>query len=151
MMLAIWPPSLALATCGNTTVPTGDVTYAYDPDGRLVGVLNSAGSAASYQYDAVGDLLSITRPTAAVSILALSPYSGPTSTCVTIYGKGFSSTPGQNTVTFDGTAASVSYATPTSIVVPSRVALQAARCPSPRQPGRPTAQVSLRSTRGGIE
>jgi len=117
LVLAAWYPTLAFAQCGNTTVPSGNITYAYDPDGRLVGVVNGSGSAASYQYDAVGNLLSITSPTTAVAILALSPQSGPGSTCVTIYGTGFSATPSQNTVKFDGTAATVSYSTPTTIVV----------------------------------
>jgi len=117
LAVAAWYPTLAFATCSNTTVPSGNITYAYDPDGRLVGVVNSSTSAASYQFDAVGNLLSITRPTAAVNVLALSPQSGPASTCVTIYGTGFSVTPSQNTVTFDGTAGTVSYSTPTTIVV----------------------------------
>jgi len=117
VVLALWRPGPALGQCSNTTVPSGDVTYAYDPDGRLVGVVNSSGSAASYQFDAVGNLLSITRPATTVNILALSPQSGPASTCVTIYGTGFSATPSQNTVTFDGTAGTVSYSTPTTIVV----------------------------------
>ena len=117
LVLAAWYPTLAFAQCSNTSVPSGNITYAYDPNGRLVGVVNSSGSAASYQFDTVGNLLSITRPTAAVNVLALSPQSGPASTCVMIYGTGFSSTPSQNTVKFDGTAGTVSYSTPTTIVV----------------------------------
>jgi YD repeat-containing protein len=108
----------ALAACANTTVPSADITYAYDPDGRLIGVVNASGSAATYQYDVVGNLLSISRPTTSVSALSLSPNNGPVGTCVTVYGYGYSSTPSQNTVTFFGGSNSTAlYATPTSIVV----------------------------------
>src|ERR1700680_4536769 len=65
--------SPALATCSNTTVPNGNITYAYDSDDRLIGVVNAGGSAATYQYDVVGNLLSVSRPTAPVSVLSLSP------------------------------------------------------------------------------
>jgi YD repeat-containing protein len=108
----------ALAACANTTVPSGDITYAYDPDGRLIAAVNASGRAATYQYDVVGNLLSISRPTTSVSVLSLSPNNGPVSTtCVTIYGYGYSSTPSQNTVTFNGTSTPALYSSPTSIVV----------------------------------
>ena len=37
--------------------------------------------------------------------------------CATIYGTGFSATPSQNTVTFNGASAMVDFSTPTTIVV----------------------------------
>ena len=109
--------SPALATCPNTTVPSGSITYAYDSDDRLIGVVNVSASAATYQYDVVGNLLSISRPTEPVLLLSLSPNNGPSATCVTIYGRGYSSTASQNTVTFNGTSAPVLYSTATTIVV----------------------------------
>jgi YD repeat-containing protein len=120
--LLLGHPLPSIAACSNTTVASGNITYAYDPDGRLVGVVNASGSVATYQYDVVGNVLAISRPTAAVSVLAMSPSNGvPGNTCVTIYGSGFSATLSQDTVQFNGTTATLSYATPTTIVatVPS--------------------------------
>jgi len=50
-----------------------------------------------------------------VSITDFSPGAGTVGSQVTIYGVGFSSTPGNNTVTFNGTPATVTAATPTQI------------------------------------
>lgn len=100
----------------------GNITYVYDDLGRLVAVIDPSGDTARYYYDAVGNLLSISRaPSSQVSILYFSPGKGPVGTQVTIYGTSFSSTPSQNTVTFNGTAATVVSSTVTQIVatVPS--------------------------------
>jgi YD repeat-containing protein len=95
-----------------------DVTYIYDRLGRLIGVVDPAGDTAVYHYDAVGNLTSISRQsTALVSVIDFNPASGPVGTAVTIYGTGFSPTASENTVTFNGTAASVSSASPTQLVV----------------------------------
>ena len=40
------------------------VQYVYDQLGRLVGVIDTSGNAAAYSYDAVGNLLAISRYTA---------------------------------------------------------------------------------------
>jgi len=95
-----------------------EITYIYDRIGRLIGVVDPAGDTAVYHYDAVGNLTSISRQSSAlVSVIDFNPASGPVGTAVTIYGTGFSSTPSQNTVAFDGTAATVSSASPTQLVV----------------------------------
>jgi uncharacterized protein (TIGR03437 family) len=94
----------------------GAITYVYDRLGRLSAVVASDGNAAIYRYDAVGNLLSIVRQgPGAVSITDFSPGSGSVGSPVTIYGVGFSGTPGNNTVTFNGTPATVTAATPTQI------------------------------------
>jgi len=95
----------------------GSVTYAYDELGRLIAVVdNSSGAAAQYNYDAVGNLLSITHPTAAVSIFTFTPNDGGTGLSVTIYGDGFSTTPSSNTVTFyNGKTAVVTASTLSTI------------------------------------
>lgn len=47
-----------------------NVNYIYDELGRLVGVIDPSGNAAAYHYDAVGNLLSISRDAASqVSII----------------------------------------------------------------------------------
>jgi YD repeat-containing protein len=94
------------------------VNYVYDELGRLVAVIDGTGASAVYVYEAVGNLTSIGRYTSGtVSILEFTSSNGPNGTTVTIYGTGFSSTPSQNTVTFNGVAATVTSPTANS---PSR-------------------------------
>jgi YD repeat-containing protein len=94
------------------------VRYIYDELGRLMAAIDQNGDAAVYQYDAVGNLLSIARhSTGSVKIFEFTPNGAPVGTTVTLYGIGFSATPSQNTVTFNGTTASVSASTTTSITV----------------------------------
>lgn len=97
-----------------------EIRYVYDELNRLVGVVDQQGNAAEYVYDAVGNLLQIKRvtvdPSADVSISLVSPNKGGVGTTVQLFGKGFSPTPGQNTVTFSGgAAATVTSATSTSL------------------------------------
>jgi YD repeat-containing protein len=111
---------LVLIACWGVTPSWAQSTvrYVYDDLGRLVGVIDQNGDAATYNYDAVGNLLSITRATAAsVSIIAFSPGHGSVGTVVKISGTGFSSTPSSNTVTFNGTAAAVSSASANELLV----------------------------------
>lgn len=108
--------SLALA-CGVLAQSGGQIVYVYDEAGRLVAVIDPAGDAAVYSYDALGNLLSISRHVStAASIIEFSPNGGPVGSAVTIYGTGFSATPGQNSVSFNGTAAAVTSATATQLV-----------------------------------
>jgi len=95
-----------------------DITYIYDALGRLRAVVDPASNdAAIYSYDPVGNLLSISRQSAAVvSIIEFTPSSGPVGTTVTIFGTGFSATATEDTVSFNGTAAAVVSATATQIV-----------------------------------
>jgi len=101
----------------------GPVQYGYDELGRLTIVVDGAGNAAVYHYDAVGNLLSIQRITAAevpepVAIYALSPPRGRAGSTVSILGKGLGATAGQSTVTFTGgAAATVTGASPTALRV----------------------------------
>ncbi len=92
--------------------------YIYDELGRLVAVIAPSGEAAIYTYDAVGNLLSITRPPAgSVSIFEFSPNAGPIGTTVTISGTGFSPTASQNTVTFNGVITPVLTASSVELTV----------------------------------
>ena len=82
----------------------------------------AAGNVVQYGYDAAGNVVSIQRlPGPLLSITGFSPASGSVGDSVTISGTGFSATPGSNTVTFNGVAATVSSSTATSIstTVPS--------------------------------
>ena len=87
---------------------SGDIVYVYDELGRLIAVINPAGDTATYTYDSVGNVLSISRySSSVVSVIEFTPNGGPVGTTVTIYGTGFSTTPSQNTVAFNGVAATV--------------------------------------------
>jgi YD repeat-containing protein len=94
-----------------------DINYIYDELGRLRAVVDTNSDTAVYSYDAVGNLLSITRQASTlVTVIEFTPKSGAVGTAVTIFGTGFSATPSQNTVTFNGVTASVTSSTTTKIV-----------------------------------
>ena len=96
------------------------IHYIYDDLGRLVGVVDQDGNAASYTYDAVGNILAIERHNVAdmpgpVAITLVSPNQGKIGTPVSIFGKGFSPDAAQNTISFSGPIASVTAASATSL------------------------------------
>lgn len=94
------------------------IAYVYDELGRLVAETDSSMGTAVFNYDAVGNLLSIARQSSTtVSVLEFSPNSGPVGSTVTIMGTGFSTIAAQNTVKFNGVAAAVQLATSTQVVV----------------------------------
>jgi RHS repeat-associated protein len=106
------PPAAAI------TQPN-QITYVYDDLGRLEATIDPSATngIARYTYDARGNLLSIARQsTAATSIVDFHGKTGSAGSSVTIYGAGFSSTPGQNTVRFNGTTATVTSTTVTQLV-----------------------------------
>ncbi len=105
---------------GAPALAVADITYIYDELGRLRAVVDPSQTdgTAIYTYDAVGNILSITRqPSSQVAIIEFNPKSGPVGTTVTLQGNGFSATPSQNAVTFNGTAATVTSATANQLVV----------------------------------
>jgi YD repeat-containing protein len=104
-------------TAVNFTLNSVFITYIYDELGRLVGAVDPNGETVRYGYDAVGNLTSVSRQSSSqVSVVEFSPNGGAVGATVVIYGTGFSATPGQNAVTFNGTAAAVTSSTSTRIV-----------------------------------
>ena len=106
----------------STSSVQAQITYVYDELGRVIAVTDPGGDTVRYNYDAVGNITSITRAASStLSFINFSPGSGPVGATVTIYGTAFSTTPANNTVTFNGTAATVSASTATRITttVPS--------------------------------
>jgi YD repeat-containing protein len=104
----------------NGALAHADITYIYDELGRLRAVIDPSQTdgTAIYSYDAVGNILSITRQSASqVSIIEFVPKSGPVGSTVTIQGTGFSATPSQNAVAFNGTAATVTAASANELTV----------------------------------
>jgi YD repeat-containing protein len=119
---ALFLAAAVLSFSGALLEGQAPVTYFYDALGRLAGVVDGNGESAVYVYDAVGNLLAIERHSnGTVGIVQFTPSSGPIATTVTISGTGFSTTPSQNTLTFNGVAATVTGATATQLVatVPS--------------------------------
>lgn len=105
--------NLSLQTTGQ-----GPIDYVYDSLGRLAAAIDTNGDAAIYTYDLAGNILSIARRSSAqTSVISFLPKQGPVGATITIYGTGFSSTAGQNTVQLNGTAATITSATPGQLVV----------------------------------
>ena len=92
--------------------------YSYDPLGRLVQAAAADGTAVQYSYDAVGNITAVRRLVdGTLRIVDLVPPAGTIGSTVAIYGFGFSATPSDNSVSFNGTAATVAAATPTALTV----------------------------------
>ncbi len=113
----LWLVPLVIATAWLVDIPSAyaqaaSIYYVYDNLGRLGAVVDQQGNVATYSYDAVGNILGIGRVNVAdlpgaVGISLFSPSAGRVAATIEIFGKGFSATPAQNTVTFNGTAATV--------------------------------------------
>lgn len=96
----------------------GPVSYIYDELGRLVAVIDGSGNAGVYSYDAVGNIVSISRyASTQVSVISFSPMLGAVGSSVTIYGTGFSSTTTQNSVQFNGVVSTVVSASSNQLMV----------------------------------
>src|SRR5436190_14738763 len=108
------------------TAARAEIFYVYDDLSRLIAIVDEHGNAATYTYDAVGNILRIDRFDAAqqpgpVRITLVTPTAGKVGTQVQIFGTGFSPTPTQNTVAFTGGTATVTESAPNRILtaVPS--------------------------------
>lgn len=126
----------ALLAIAVSAAPAATVQYVYDDLGRLVSEIDPVSGVTQYNYDAAGNLLSVTRSSSSqVSIVSFSPTHGIVGDTVTILGSGFLPDAAQNTVTFAGTPAVVTSATATSLVttVP---------------PGATTGQISVSNANG---
>jgi len=64
LLLGVWAPPFTVAD---------QAQYIYDDLGRLSQVIDGQGNVATYQYDAVGNLLSITRNTGGVGAPTITP------------------------------------------------------------------------------
>ncbi|MDQ5839413.1 MAG: IPT/TIG domain-containing protein, partial [Acidobacteriota bacterium] len=88
--------------------------YFYDEQGQLIRVVDSTGVSIEYVYDKTGNLIEVKRTVlsnaGALSILNFTPQQGGPGTKVTIQGQGFSTTPAQDVVKFNGVAAAVTSA-----------------------------------------
>jgi hypothetical protein len=96
-----------------------DVLHVYDGRNRLRATVDpTANDAAIWTYDAVGNILAITRKPASQTTILELPADAVAGACgVRILGIGFDPTPGQTIVTVNGVAATVQSATATELVV----------------------------------
>jgi YD repeat-containing protein len=112
---------LTMGAASTLRAQSSPVQYFYDDLGRLVKVVDQNGNMATYSYDAVGNLLAITRSalpgSGGLAVLNFTPQQGPVGATVTIQGQGFSTTPGADTVQFNGVAATVTAATSSTLTV----------------------------------
>ena len=118
------PDSLADRVKADVADVPGPATYAYDAAGHLVGVTHDGGQTARYRYDPAGNLLGVDRfDSSALSVLSVVPVSARPGDSLTVHGTGFSATASSDHVTINGTAATVTSATATSlkVTVPSGV------------------------------
>ena len=147
--LSLITSSIALGPAHPAAAATGDpFRFIYDQDGRLRAAVTPTDSA-KWTYDAVGNITAISRQAATtLSVIEFASHAGPVGATVHIYGTAFSTTPGSNTVKFNGTLATVSSSTtPNSS---SRSATPPRRAPirSPfRARSRRRSQASLRRAR----
>ena len=123
-----WCGVLLLLALAFAAEPSADqAQYFYDELGRLIGVVDGQNNAAVYNYDQVGNLLSIQRFTTSggnVGIYLVSPGSAaakntdgtPTNRQVEIRGFGFTSPVPSNQVAFNGTTATIVTANSSSII-----------------------------------
>ena len=97
-----------------------EAQYSYDDLGRLTAVVDDAGNTAVYNYDAVGNLLSIDRftpPGSGIGIYLVNPITGPVTELCRVQGYGFDSVASNNVVKFNGVTATVSSATAHTLTV----------------------------------
>ena len=79
-------------------------------------MIDPSGNVVNYIYDSDGNIKQVTNThPSGVTIDSLSPNNGSIGTSVTIFGTGFSTTPSQNSVSFHGTAATVTASSTTTI------------------------------------
>jgi YD repeat-containing protein len=112
---------LAAATfCHVHPLAADQAQYFYDELGRLIGVVDGQNNAAVYNYDEVGNLLKIDRFTTAggnVGIFLVTPGSSLVNKPVEIRGFGYTTPASSNTVSFNGTNATVVSGTSSSLLV----------------------------------
>ncbi|GLQ90969.1 IPT/TIG domain-containing protein [Dyella flagellata] len=97
--------------------------YVYDANGRVVAVTASNGTSVQYSYNTLGHTSQVSAPLSPgqLAIFAFSPAHGEAATQVTLQGQGFNSNAANDTVSFNGTVASILSASTTQLVttVPS--------------------------------
>ncbi|MFG6694333.1 IPT/TIG domain-containing protein, partial [Burkholderia pseudomallei] len=97
--------------------------YVYDANGRVVATTANNGASVQYGYNTLGHASQVSGPLSSgqLAIFSFMPAHGETGTQVTLQGQGFDSNAANDTVSFNGTVATVLTASATQLVtmVPS--------------------------------
>lgn len=121
LVLAFW--LLCSTVFGIGMVHAQSTNYVYDANGRVVAVTSTNGTSVPYSYNTLGHIGQVGAPLSPgqLAIFAFAPTHGVAGTQVTIQGQGFATNAANDTVSFNGTAATVLSATATQLVttVPS--------------------------------
>ena len=114
-----WRGSLIFVALIFAALANATTYYTYDNLGRVTQATESNGTTTQYTYDVDGNMTSITRVagTSVLSIGSVSTNSGAPGSSIVITGSGFNTIASQNTVTFNGVAGVVIYASGNRIVV----------------------------------
>lgn len=116
---------LCLVLLAGGIVHAQSTRYVYDADGRVVAVAANNGTSVQYGYNMLGQASQVSAPLASgqLAIFSFVPTHGEAGTQVTIQGQGFDSNAANDTVSFNGTVATVLSASATQLVttVPSGV------------------------------
>ena len=139
--------SIAVVVVCAVLVPTkllaqASIYYVYDSLNRLVAVVDQQGSAATYSYDAVGNILRIERfeptgPPGGVAISLFTPAAGAVAATVHVFGRGFGADITQNSLFFGERVATLVAAAPNRLVATVPV-------------GATTAPITVRSPFGSV-
>ena len=111
----------ALLVPGGLHAQAPSVYYVYDELNRLIAVVDQHGDAATYTYDAVGNILRIDRFDAAglaggAAISLFTPSAGAAGSTVQVFGRGFGVTIAQNSLFFNGRLTTITAAAPNRLV-----------------------------------
>ena len=100
-------------------ISQAQTTYVHDANRRVVAVTQSNGTTVQYSYDALGHVGPVSTPLSAgqLAIFAFMPTHGVAGAEVTLDGQGFSSAAANDSVSFNGTLATVLSASATQLVV----------------------------------
>jgi YD repeat-containing protein len=122
-----------LVLFGATGISADQAHYIYDDLGRLSQVIDGQGNVATYQYDAVGNLLSITRNTGGVgapTITAFTPNTGNAGASVNVSLTGTNLTGASLATTNPGILVRNVVTTPTTVTATFQIAFSAAAGPA---------------------
>ncbi|AGK46933.1 IPT/TIG domain protein [Burkholderia thailandensis MSMB121] len=110
-----WLLCCMLLACG--VAHAQSTRYVYDANGRVVAVTANSGASVQYTYNTLGHASQISAPLspAQLAIFAFMPTHGEAGTQVTLQGQGFDSHAANDTVSFNGTMATVVSASPTQL------------------------------------
>lgn len=115
--IAVLVSAVAIWFTGCAAGRADNAQYYYDPAGRLTVVVDPTNGSAQYNYDAVGNILSVVRkPITDLVVAQASPSRGRAGDVVTIFGTGFGSL-ADTTVSFNGVSASPTAVSATQITV----------------------------------